>query len=309
MKDRPFFSSALNHCYQRTSGHGILFYTVRDHLVFFTIYCTMARRHRVRVLKLVQMPDHTHHSTFAQSLERLRAFQRDYTSTFAKERNRAFGLSGPVFETPFSFAQKRSDKDIRSNLIYLDNNPVERKLVKQAEQYRWNYLAFATSDHPFSEKIRLRFASMHLRRALERVRYLRSKEQYLTYPLLKKLFDSLPSKQEKEQLTDFIISTYSAIDHEASTRYFGGYEQELAAAHSTSGSEYDITEGFVGKSDAHYTRLSSLVLKDDKFKDIHDILSLSEEGKYRLLDTLKHKSSAPEKQIRAFLHLPVDVSV
>lgn len=150
---------------------------------------------------------------------------------------------------------------------------------------------------------------MHLRRALERVRYLRSKEQYLTYPLLKKLFDSLPSKQEKEQLTDFIISTYSAIDHEASTRYFGGYEQELVAAHSTSGSEYDITEGFVGKSDAHYTRLSSLVLKDDKFKDIHDILSLSEEGKYHLLDTLKHKSSAPEKQIRAFLHLPVDVSV
>lgn len=308
MKSRSYLPAALNHCYQRTSGHGVLFYTVHDHLVFFSIFCTMARRHQVHVLKLVQMPDHTHHSTFAPTRDQLRAFQRDYTSAFAKEYNRTFRLSGPVFETPFSYAQKRSDKDIRSNLLYLDNNPVERKIVKQAEEYRWNYLAYAQSDHPFSEKVRLRYASMPLRRALERVRYLRSKDRYLTYPLLKKMFDSLPSKLEKEQLTDFIICTYSVIDHAAAVRYFGGYEAELISAHSTTGSEYDITEGFIGKSDAHYKELATLALKDNKYKDIHDILSLTEKEKYRLLDTLKRKSDVPEKQIRAFLHLSVEVN-
>lgn len=307
MKSRSYLPSALNHCYQRTFGHGVLFYTVRDHLVFFTVFCTMARRHQVRVLKLVQMPDHTHHSTFAKSLEQLRAFQRDYTSAFAKEYNRSFGLSGPVFETPFSSAPKCSDKEIRSNLIYLDNNPVERKLVRQAEEYRWNYLAYAQNNHPFSEKIRLRFASMPLRKAIKRVTILRSKGRYLTYPLLERLFDSLQTKQEKEQLTDYIISSYWALDHAAAIRYFGSYEHELTAAHSTTGSEYDITEGFIGKSDTHYAKLTALVLKKGRFKDIHEILRLSEDEKYRLLETLRQESAAPAKQIRAFLHLPVDI--
>lgn len=308
MKSRSYLPSALNHCYQRTFGHGVLFYTVRDHLVFFTVFCTMARRHQVRVLKLVQMPDHTHHSTFAKSLEQLRAFQRDYTSAFAKEYNRTYGLSGSVFETPFSYAPKYGDKEIRSNLIYLDNNPVERKLVKQAEEYRWNYLAYSQSKHPFSEKIRLRFASMPLRRAIKRVTLLRSQGRYLTYPLLERLFDSLPTDQEKEQLTDYIICTYWALDHAAAIRYFGSYEQELIAAHSTTGSEYDITEGFIGKSDALYVKLTALVLKKGQFRDIHEILCLSDDEKYRLFETIRRESSVPVKQIRAFLHLPVDTN-
>jgi hypothetical protein len=254
------------------------------------------------------MPDHTHHSTFAKSLEQLRAFQRDYTSAFAKEYNRTYGLSGSVFETPFSYAPKYGDKEIRSNLIYLDNNPVERKLVKQAEEYRWNYLAYSKSKHPFSEKIRLRFASMPLRRAVKRIALLRSKGRYLTYPLLKRLFDSLPTDREKEQLTDYIICTYWVLDHVAVSRYFGSYEQELIAAHSTTGSEYDITEGFIGKSDGHYGKLRALVLKKGQFRDIHEILCLSDDEKYRLFETLRQESSVPVKQIRAFLHLPVDTN-
>ena len=306
MKDRLFSKNVLNHCYQRTADHGVLFYTVRDHLVFFTVFCTMAVRHNVRVLKLVQMPDHTHHSTIAETMKHLSGFQRDYTSVFAKERNRAFGLSGSVFETPFSSAPKRGDKEVRSNLIYLDNNPVERKLVKKAEDYRWNYLAYAQSSHPFSDKIVLRHASMPLRRALKKVDFMKSEGRYLTYALLERMFNSLSCKREKEQLTDYIISTYSVIDHAAATRYFGGFEQELIAAQSTTGSEYDISEGFIGKSDKHYSKLTTILLKSDRFKDIHEILSLSADEKLTMLDTLKRESSAPEKQIRAFLHLPVD---
>ena len=62
------------------------------------------------------------------------------------------------------------------------------------------------------------------------------------------------------------------------------------------------------KADAHYKELATLVLKDNKYKDIHDILSLAEKEKYRLLDTLKRKSDVPKKQIRAFLHLSVEVN-
>lgn len=308
MRDRLFSNYAVNHCYQRTSDHGILFYTVRDHLVFFTIFCTRATRHQIQVLKLAQMPDHTHHSSIAQTRKQLSDFQRDYTSVFAKEYNRTFGLSGPVFETPFSSAVKRRDKDIRTNLIYVDNNPVERKLVKKAEDYRWNYLAYARSPHPFSNKIVLRQASMPLRRALKRVEYMKSQGRYLTYALLDRLFASLTSKQEKEQLTDFIITTYSVLDYAAAIHYFGSYEEELIATHSTTGSEYDIIEGFIGKSDAHYARFTKILLQKGLAWDIHEVLTLPDEGKQHLLTLLHRESSAPEKQIRAFLHLPVDIN-
>ena len=266
----------------------------------------MARRHGIHVLKLVQMPDHTHNASIAESREQLAAFTRDYTAVFAKEYNRAYHLSGPVFETPFGSAPKRSEKDVRSNLIYLDNNPVERKLVEKAEQYRWNYLAYAQSPNPFSEKILLRKVSMPLRRALDRVKRLHAAGKHLTYRILGPLFDAIQTKEEKEQLTDFIISTYSVIDHEASCSFFGGYEQEVMAADSTKGSEYDIPEKFIGKSDKYYARFISLIMDNYSFKDIHEILSLPEEEKRSLFTFLLSKTHAPRKQIAAFLHLPVE---
>ena len=307
MNQRTVLKDVLNHCYQRTSGHGVLFYTVRDHLVFFTIFCTMARRHRVRVLKLVQMPDHTHHATIARTRSQLSDFQRDYTSVFAKEYNRSFGLSGPVFETPFNSALKRNDKDVRSNLIYLDNNPVERKLVKKAEDYQWNYLAYAASEHPFSEKLALNQASMPLRRALKRVQYLHEKGRFLGYELLDRLFQSLSDNRERAQLTDAIVRQYSVIDHAGAIRYFDGYEQELIAAHSTKGSEYDISEKFIGKSDACYARFTRILLGSGEVREIHEILSLPSDEKRHLLDFLRRETSAPERQICAYLHLPVEV--
>lgn len=308
MKSRRFQSGVVNHCYQRSADHGVLFYSVRDHLVFFTVFCVMAQRYGVHVLKLVQMPDHTHHASATESKEQLAAFTRDYTAVFAKEYNRAYHLSGPVFETPFGSAPKRSEKDVRSNLIYLDNNPVERKLVEKAEQYRWNYLAYVQSPHPFSEKILLRKASMPLRRALARIKRLHADGKHLTYPILNPLFDTIQTKEEKEQLVDFIIRTYSVIDHKTSCSYFGGYEQELMAADSTRGSEFDIPEKFIGKSDKYYSRFTTLIMNTYPFKDIHEILCLPEEEKRRLFTFLLSKTHAPRKQIAAFLHLPVDAT-
>lgn len=151
MKKNNFISGAINHCYQRTSDHGVLFYDTCDRLMFFTIFCIVAARQNVQVLKLVLMPDHTHHSTITSTKQKLAAFNRDYESIFAHEYNARFGRNGPLFEKPFGRAQKCGDKYIRGHLLYLDNNPVERKLVKKAEEYRWNFLAYGISAHPFSK--------------------------------------------------------------------------------------------------------------------------------------------------------------
>ena len=307
MKREPcFFSGAVNHCYQRTVDHGVLFYSVSDRLLFFTVFCVLAKRHGVHVYKLVLMVDHIHHSTVADSPEQLSAFVRDYSAMFAREYNSSFGRRGHVFENCYHYAPKRGDKVIRTNLLYLDNNPVERKLVKQAEDYQWNFLAYGKSDHPFSEKIVLRYASMSLRKALKRVDWLHANDQYIPYRVLKKMFDSLPDDRERNQLVDYIIVKYSVIDHKAAMRFFGGYEQEVLAAHSNTGSEYDISEGFVGKSDTCYALFTRLLLQNG-LGDIHKILTASDNQKWEWFKFLKSRTAAPEKQIAAFLHLSVDV--
>lgn len=308
MKDRIFLPNVPHHCYQRSVDHGVLFYSKADYLLFFTLYCTIATRHEVHVLKLALMPDHFHHCIQARTQQQFTDFARDFSALLTREYNRAYGRSGPLLETPFSSAPKRGDKAIRTNLIYLDNNPVERKLVSKAEDYRWNFLAYGASDHPFSERIVLRRASMPLRRALKRVKYLHENGQYLSICVLNGLFESITLEQEKEQLIDFIIRTYSVIDHPLSHRYFNGYEQEVLAAHANTGSEYDINEVFIGKSDTCYALLTKTLLKEGCVQDIHEILHLTLPEKHRLATLLQRKTWTPWRQIAAFLHLPVGVN-
>lgn len=307
MLKRKFTKNVLNHCYQRTADHGVLFYNVRDHIVFFTVFCVLADRHKVRVLKLVQMPDHIHHSSIAEREEQLSAFERDFTSIYAREYNGSFGRTGPLFEARFNSAPKKGDKAIRTNLLYLDNNPVERKLVASAQEYQWGYCAYATANNPFSNKIRLRFASMPLRRALKQVKILHKNKQYLTYKVITRLFDSLPNDYEKDQLTDYIIKTYSVIDHKTAARFFGGHDKEMLAASSNTGSEYDINEEFIGKDDRYYAQFSNILRKGGHVKDIHDIFTMSEKKRRDLFTLLRLKTMAPKKQICSFLHLPVDI--
>ncbi len=306
MAGRTFYPHALNHCYQCTADHGVLFYDVCDRLLFFTVFCVMARRHKVKVYKLVLMPDHIHHSTVPRSKEQLSSFARDYSAVFAREYNGAFGRKGPVFQAPFQFAPKRGDKSIRTHLLYLDNNPVERKLVTQAELYRWNFLAYGDSTHPFSEAIVLRHASMPLRRALQRVDWECGQNHDLSYRLLRNLFDSLPEDRERNQLTDYIINKYSVMDHAAAFRFFGGFEQEIQAAHFTTGSEYDINEGFIGKSDRYYSLFSKILRQEAGLTDNHAPLTAPEAHKWEWFNLLRRKTDAPAKQIAAYLHVRVE---
>jgi REP element-mobilizing transposase RayT len=306
MKKRKVVRGVVNHCYQRTEDRGLIFYTLNSHLLYFTIYCVTAVKYNVRVLKLVLMPDHLHQAVIEDRRGDLSRFQKECQSRFARELNELFGRKGQFFEHPFGSAPKYDDKKIRTTLIYLDNNPVERKLVEQAEDYRWNFLAYGNSDHPFSDKIVLSQASMPLRRALQQVKTLHAAGRFLPYALLQKLFRSLPDDREREQLTDFIIVTYSVIDHAGAIRYFGSYQAELTAAHATSGSEYDLKEQFIGRSDDCYASMSSILQQTGCYKgDIHEIFRLSEAERYDLLTLLRRETFAPTRQIAAFLHLPV----
>ena len=300
---RKVFRGILNHCYQRTEEGIVIFYDVKDFLVFFTQFCTTARQHDARVLSLCIMPDHIHHGTCVYGPDVLSGFVRDYTSRFSLQHNQTCRYDGKLFESPFGSAPKFGSKKARTNLIYIGNNPVERHLCTKAEEYRWNFLAYAESPHPFSEPLIIRRASWHLGKAIREVRAAAEHHLPLSYVQLQRLFSPL-SDAEREQLTDFIVNAYNVLDYKAATQLFGSYENMLLAMHATTGSEYDLNEFHIGKSDACYAVWTAELMRRKHLEDIHDIFRLSERERAALRPLLSGCASALPEQLSAFLRLP-----
>lgn len=307
MKRRKFFDNILNHSYQRTADDGVLFYTLSDHLVFFTLYCVLARKYHIQVLALCQMPDHVHDAVVAGCRKDFVGFRRELNARFAKMYNSNAGTTGHVFETPFGSAPKLGAKKARTNLIYIANNPVERQLAKQAEEYRWNYLAYMVTSHPFSDKIVIRRASKALGNAVKVVRAQFQNRLPINYTLLKNITKAL-TPEEISQLTDFIVSTYNVIDYPQAIRFFDNYADMMTSIHATTGSEYDLNERFLGKTDKPFAYMTRILMAHCGYKDIHEFLSLSPEEKWRLFDILRKHTDVMGAQIAKYLHLPWEMA-
>ena len=302
-RKRPFQKDIVNHCYQRTADGGLLFYSYSDYLVWFTIICTVARRHRLTILAMCPMPDHVHLTVKSVSRAELSDFMREYSSQYSQEYNRVCHRKGQLFKRPFGSAPKYGAKRARTNLIYVGNNPVERQLAPQAEAYRWTFLAYAVSDHPFSPVLVVREARWPMKQAVREVRYQFKAGKPISYTQLQRLFKPL-TPEECQQLTDFIISTYNIIDYQEAISFFDSYEDMLQAMHSTTGSEYDLNEVFIGKSDAHYAQMAATVMRELHPDNIHDILAYPIEEKMRVFALIRRHSYAMNEQIAKFLHIP-----
>ena len=293
----------INHCYQRTVNGFLAFYTTIDCLVFFTIVCVAAARHKVNLVKICIMLDHFHLSVVFYRPEDLSAFMceisRDYSAAFNKRCNR----QGPLFQSPYGNAAKTDEKKIRTNLIYVDNNPVERMLASVAEDYRWNFLAYAESRWPFTEPVIKRHASGAMKKAMSLVVARHKCGKPLSYSMLRSIFKSL-DHNERRQLTDFAITTYSVIDYAESLRHFKSFWDMILAIHSTTGSEHDIKEVFHGRRDDVYARISGLLQKNGFVKDVHDVISLPIARKKELLRFLQGKTQATKRQLLCYLHIP-----
>lgn len=304
MVPRKFTPGAINHCYQKTVKGEVLFYSIFDCLVFFTLFCLAARRHRVRVLSLVLMPDHLHHCTIARDQKTLSAFVQDYTSHFAQQQNRLCGRKEPLFLKPYGSAPKIGDKAARTALIYLGNNGPERKLSSRADAYRWSFLAYYRNPSPFSNPLKLATASQAMRRAVKLVKDRAKRNRPISYQTLRWLFKPL-AEVEKKQLIDLIVTTYNVIDYDAAIAFFDSYETMLEAIRLTKGSEYDIQEEFVGWDDRVYAEMSRLLLQEMGLADIHEILSLPVPERIKMIPFLQGKTGATRRQVLKFLRLPV----
>lgn len=304
MKKRKTVGGILIHCYQRSAQGQLLFYSVSDYLVFFTILCSVAGKYDIRILSVSLMPDHFHISLVVTNPRSLHEFISVITQMYAREFNRTCHTKGQLFQKSFGSAMKFGAKNGRSNLIYVGNNGVERQLCKKAEDYRWGFLKYHKSQNPFSEPLVVRNASPRMVEALKCVQSYHSDARHLNYRILQRLFTKLNVK-EKEQLADYIIVVYNVIDYEGAAEYFDGFDKMIDAMHFNTGSEYDLNEITVGRSDAHYNSMSRILIDKLGLKDIHDVFMLPEEIRFNeLFPLLQRHTAAQPEQILKFLRLP-----
>lgn len=306
MKGRiSFKNGAVQHIYQRTTDGGLIFYSTRDYLVFFSVIMAVARKYRVRILGLCFMVDHIHILIEVTSAEELHRFVRDYSSWCASLWNTHYGKSGPLFKGQYGYASKVSDKDIRSAIAYLYNNPVEKQLCRRPEQAQWNFLAYGKCRTPFSGPWHLNMAGAALRRAVLQIRASLDRGRPLSYAQLERMSAGMTQLQQK-QLADYIISHYNRIDYPAVSGYFGGFENLVAAINTTKGSEYSIREDFTSGSDRIYSKMTAFLIEAKAIDKIDTLLRLDETSRESLLEPLCIATGASERKVAKYLHLKLE---
>ena len=301
MEKRKFEKGEFTHIYQRTAEKCNIFYDLEDYLVYYTIFSILAKRYRIVCIGLCLMIDHIHTLVRADSMDVLSRFMSNVNIQFVKEYNSEYGRKGRLFDR-FGSAPKKGLKLLRTAIAYLYNNPVEKRLCRYAQDFRWNFLKYGQPGRRITPVSRY---GSSLRRAVKEIDYAVAANHPLRYKMLHRLMDGLRT-DEKKILTDHIIQKYSVIRYDILSDCYGGWDNVLMAINSNAGSEYSINEHGGTHSDLEYRELYRFV-RDCEFKRVGDVISLQRKEKMVLADNMLRNTSANKYQICSFLHLHFDV--
>ena len=302
MKKRRVYSGRVHHICQQSIGGAVVFYTLSDYLVYFTIYCTVARRYGIPVLAVCPMADHTHNTVIAPDSVTLSKFVQQYTHLFSREWNVSRKRKGPLFRPRYMSSVKLGNKQVKTALNYNYNNPVERKMVEKAEDYRWNFLRYAREKNPYSAPAGKKTVSPRFRGITREIQRIFLGNGYLHYAQLDR-WRKLLDEKSFQQLVDYAISLWNIIDYEELIHYYGSYETLLRSLHDNTGSEYDIKEERDPYSDDVYNECSIILLKEGVVTNLFEIPVLPENIKEEAMDILRRRTSARPRQIEKFLHM------
>ncbi len=297
VKDKRFFPDAIQHIYQRAVDRGVIFFHVEDRLVLLTSAAVNKRKYGIIIPAYAIMFTHIHLSAISRSMHLLSKYLQDTNSTVSRAYNAEYSRTGQLFERPPGISQKKSWKDKKSNIIYVYNNHVEKKLCAKAIDERWSLLAYAFSDHPFSEPIVK--PSKALAMAMKLVDRRVAKGHPLKYKDLHRAFSRLDSI-ETEQYIDYIISRYALVDYGAAAKYFEDAGSMVTAIDSTTGGEFNIKEDFYNAPDTPFIELGEWFRKHSNAKSPYE---LAESEKLYMVARAKRETSAWDTHLRRFFHI------
>ena len=301
-RDTPVIrAQSVHHIYQNTRKGHLIFYSAKDYLVCLSIISIAAKCWGVQILGICMMADHLHLVVRIQDAAQLPSFVRHYASLFTKRQGNYYNRKGSLFN-PYGCSPKIGHKRVRSALAYLYNNPVENHLTLKAEDYRWNFLAYADNLYPFCDKYRMDLIRWKLRKAMYDVKCLCHSRRPLDYTLLDNITSGLTAK-EIQQLIDYTVMQYNPVDYSAAIKYYKTYADMLLAFNSTTGSEYDLKEDSFAKDHKIYLQMILFLMRQMGWPSIRDVLLLPDRTRVLLMLQLMRETGATEKEAAKLLRL------
>lgn len=294
-------ANAVHHIYQNTRRGHLIFYSVNDYLVLLSIVSLTAQKYGVQILGICMMPDHIHILVKIQEPRQLVCFVRDYTSLFTSKYNEYYHRKGSLMN-PYGCAPKIGHKKIRTAIAYLYNNPVENHLAYQAEDDRWNLLAYAVDRYAFSDMLRMDYARWILRKALYVVKDSNHCGRPLEYVEIERITSDL-SLRELRQFADYVIWKYNPVDYKSLIEYYGSYEKMLIAINSNTGSEYDIKEDTFAKDHRIYRKMLRDMVTVQRWPSMKEALIAPESERKKMGIQLMRRLGATQKEVSKFLWL------
>lgn len=300
---RKFYHNCYQHICQKSADNGMIFLSAMDYIVLITTICIKAAKNNVQILAICIMLNHFHiEALFGNELIMTR-FMNGVTSVVARAYNKHYHLCGQLFKRPFKNSPKYTESRKKDNFIYISNNPVVKKAVEKAEEYKWNLIKYIDSPNPYSEPFNPSTASTNLIELMKKVKELHENGKPVGYVILRKNLFKL-SQKEQDQLVDFIISTYYTVDKEALIKMYGSYDNMLAALHAVSGSEYDISDDTSEEDYKHYSQMIRIANEEgyDVNRMRFDRNTMKDENYYRMIKRFSYEAKASEYEIQKFLH-------
>ena len=280
------------HIFQRSVDHGVIFYEDLDYLEYYMHVGTAARKYGVCVLSECEMINHVHKMVQTWNMSDISNFVGHSTRFFARAYNRYHNRTGPLFEEEFGRASKKTAKDIRTCNNYIENNAPEKQLVKNVQDYRWNYLyRYHTGMPQFSSS-----GSRALKGAIRKVDAFRFQGKVLSYTYLHNKREALSNK-EWQFLVEYILWAYWYIDVKSIESYYDSYDNMLVAANSNNGAEHDIRENYDFRTYKPFYRMIEILNREGH----NDPWNLPEAEQIRLIQ--KFENNASVGHIAAFLHV------
>lgn len=297
---QKFRASVPIHIYQHSADWGVLFYDDVYILAHFIKMCCLAEKYKIKIFSICYMLNHIHYLLASESLKNLRLFMQTLTSSFALEYNEYTGHHGSVFATPFGFAFKSKTKAFRTCLNYIANNAPEKRIVRKAVDYKWNFLRYSQTPHPYSNPIMKKNCSKELWELSKEIKSLHSQNKAVKSRRLVCIKNML-DKREWLQFVDLAISIYNVIDYNASAAAFdGGLDSMLIAPDYNTGAEYEINEDSLNYIPFYqYLTLLSGRMKLCNFSPY----ALNEKQRKNLVKEMNSRIRCSIKHMSLFFHL------
>lgn len=301
---RYFSRSGYQHVYQISIDGSILFCTIADRILLFTLISVKAILYGVTITHICIMYNHFHIQAKFPSTKIMDEFMSSVTWTFAMLYNNRFGLKGHVFHKPFGSAPKVKPQKIKENMFYISANPVVKKAVGKAWDYRWNFLRYGPSmpKNPFSEEINPITMSGELKTLMKEVQEKRNDLAYIDYRFFgSKKYLSL-SRIEQRQLVDYIISVFNIIDYSPIIGKYGSVEAYCRVVDEIEGNDFELNDDADTEDYTHYDKMIQIAAEegyDLRYKR-YDIGTIPEKLYRDLCMRFRNEAVATDIEIRKF---------